>query len=248
MVMVSVHFDIISLFPEYFKGPLSCGTLRIALEKGAIKVHITNPRDFTEDGTVDDYQFGGGAGMVLKPEPIARAIEEVKRNDSLLINFTPTGKILNQRLVQDLIKQPHIILLCGRYKGIDERINILYKPLEISVGDYVLAGGEVAALVLIEAVARLLPNVLGNIDSAEDDSLQNGLLAADIYTRPATYKTLKVPQVLRSGDHKKIAWWRRKESLKKTLKRRPDLLGKLTMSKEDLDLILEVLDEGKSGF
>ncbi len=241
--MIRVNFDIITLFPDYFRGPLSCGTLKIAREKGIIKINITNPRDLTTDGMVDDYQFGGGAGMVLKPEPLGKAIEKVKGDDSIIVNFSPGGQLLNQRLVQDLTKRGHIILICGRYKGIDERINLIYKPLEISVGDYVLAGGEVAALALIEAITRLLPGVLGNIDSAEEDSLQTGLLAADIYTRPDNYKMFKVPSVLKSGDHKKIARWRRKESLRKTLIRRPELLGNLRFSREDLDILLEVVNE-----
>ncbi|MEO0215569.1 MAG: tRNA (guanosine(37)-N1)-methyltransferase TrmD [candidate division WOR-3 bacterium] len=238
-----INFDIISLFPEYFNGPFSCGTLKIAREKGIIKVNITNPRDFTDEGTVDDYQYGGGAGMVLKPEPLVRAIEAVKRNDSIVVNFSPAGQLLSQKIIQDLSGKCHLILICGRYKGIDERINLIYKPLEISIGDYVLAGGEAAALVLIEAITRLLPGVLGNIDSAEDDSLQAGLLAADIYTRPDNYKMFKVPSVLKSGDHKKIARWRRKESLRKTLIKRPELLGNLKFSKEDLDILLEVVNE-----
>lgn len=245
-ISMAISFDIISLFPEFFRGPLSFGTLRIALEKRLIRVNIINPRDLTTDGTVDDYQFGGGAGMVLRPEPLAKAIEKVKRDDSLLINFSPAGSLLTQKLVKELTHQRHIILICGRYKGIDERIKIIYKPLEVSVGDYVLAGGELPSLILIEAITRLLPGVLGNIDSAEDDSLQEGLIAPDIFTRPETYDRIKVPEVLRSGDHKKIARWRRKESIRKTLKRRPDLLGNVTFSRSDLEIILEVLDERNS--
>ncbi len=241
-----MKFDIISLFPEFFKTPLTCGTLRIAQEKGLIEINIINPRDFTEDGIVDDYQFGGGAGMVIKPEPLVAAIEKVKSRDSLLVNFTPAGELLTQRLIKRLIQNQHIILICGRYKGIDERINMIYRPLKISIGDYVLAGGELPALVLIEAITRLLPGVLGNIDSAENDSLQNGLLAPDIFTRPYHYKKIRVPAVLRSGNHRLIARCRRKESIKKTLKKRPDLLKGVVFNKDDLEIILEVINERNS--
>ncbi|MEO0206456.1 MAG: tRNA (guanosine(37)-N1)-methyltransferase TrmD, partial [candidate division WOR-3 bacterium] len=177
--------NIISLFPEYFSGPFSCGTLRIAQEKGAIKINIINPRDFTKDRTVDDYQFGGGAGMVLKTEPLLKAINSVKKEDSVIINFSPAGVLLNQNIVKDLVKKNNLVLVCGRYKGIDERLTRLCPTKEISIGDYVLSGGESAAIILIEAISRLLPGVLGHIDSAEDDSLQNGLLSAPVYTRPA---------------------------------------------------------------
>ncbi len=243
---MSLHFNIISLFPEYFKGPLSCGTLRIAQDNGAIKVNIINPRDFVKDRIVDDYQFGGGAGMVLKLEPLLKAINAIKNNDSLIINFTPTGKVLNQKLIKELQKNNNIILVCGRYKGIDERLGNFLSIKDISVGDYVLSGGETAAIILIEAISRLLPGVLGHIDSAEEDSLQNGLLSAPVYTRPANFKNHSVPEILLSGNHQAIARWRRKEAIKRTLKERPDLLSDVLFSKEDLEILTEVLNGKKS--
>jgi len=243
---MSLQFNIISLFPEYFRGPLSCGTLRIAQDKGAIKINIINPRDSIKDGIVDDYQFGGGAGMVLKLEPLLKAINEVKKEDSLIINFTPTGAMLNQKMVKEFVKKNNIILVCGRYKGIDERLAKLFLIKEISIGDYVLSGGESATIILIEAISRLLPGVLGHIDSAEEDSLQNGLLSAPVYTRPANYKNISVPEILISGNHQAIARWRRRESIRKTLKERPDLLPDVTFSKQDLAILMEVLNGKKS--
>jgi len=238
-----MNFDIISLFPNFFNGPLSCGILRIALKKGIINVKLTNPRDFTQDGVVDDYQFGGGAGMVLKPEPLTKAINHVKKENSSIINFSPRGKRLNQNLIQELRKEEHLILICGRYKGIDERINLIFDSREISIGDYILSGGEIAALVLIESITRILPGALGNKDSAESDSFPGNLLEAPIYTRPNTYKKFKVPQILRSGNHANISDWRRRESIKKTLLQRPDLISEAKFTKKDLEIILEVLND-----
>ncbi|MEO0155754.1 MAG: tRNA (guanosine(37)-N1)-methyltransferase TrmD [candidate division WOR-3 bacterium] len=241
-----MQFNIISIFPEYFNGPLSCGTLRIAQEKGAIKINILNPRDFTIDGIVDDYQFGGGAGMVLKLEPILKAINSIKKEKSLIINFSPTGKVLTQNLVKKLAEENDMILICGRYKGIDERLGRLISLEEISVGDYVLSGGESASIVLMEAITRLLPGVLGHIDSAEEDSLQNGILSAPVYTRPASFKNYVVPEILLSGNHQAVARWRRKMAIERTLKKRPELLGDVVFSRDDLEILLEVLNDEKS--
>jgi tRNA (guanine37-N1)-methyltransferase len=241
-----MQFNIISIFPEYYKGPLSCGTLRIAQEKGVVQIDIINPRDFTSDGIVDDYQFGGGAGMVMKLEPLLKAINSIKKEKSLIINFSPTGRVLTQDLVKKLVKEDNIILICGRYKGIDERLERLFTLEEISIGDYVLSGGESASIVLMEAVTRLLPGVLGHIDSAEDDSLQNGLLSAPVYTRPANFRNHSVPEVLLSGNHQTIARWRRKRSIERTLKKRPELLDNVIFSRDDLEILLEVLNDKKS--
>uniref|UniRef100_A0A7C6EHJ3 tRNA (guanine-N(1)-)-methyltransferase n=1 Tax=candidate division WOR-3 bacterium TaxID=2052148 RepID=A0A7C6EHJ3_UNCW3 len=241
-----MQFNIISIFPEYYKGPLSCGTLRIAQEKGVVQIDIINPRDFTSDGIVDDYQFGGGAGMVMKLEPLLKAINSIKKEKSLIINFSPTGRVLTQDIVKKLVKEDNIILICGRYKGIDERLERLFTLEEISIGDYVLSGGESASIVLMEAVTRLLPGVLGHIDSAEDDSLQNGLLSAPVYTRPANFRNHSVPEVLLSGNHQTIARWRRKRSIERTLKKRPELLDNVIFSRDDLEILLEVLNDKKS--
>lgn len=240
-----MKFDILSIFPEFFQGPLSCGMLRVARDKGLLHISIINPRDFAADRIVDDYQFGGGAGMVFKPEPLTKAINSVRTSKSAVISLTPRGRRLDQTLVKELSEKQHIIVICGRYKGIDERISEIFHTIDLSIGDYVLSGGETGALVLIESIARLLPGVLGNRDSAETDSFQRHLLEAPIYTRPEVHKRIGVPEVLRSGNHKAIAGWRRKKSLEVTLARNPDLLAEETFSQKDLDILLEVLN-GKS--
>ncbi len=244
-----MNFNVITLFPEYFNGALSCGILRIAREKNLVSVTFTNPRDFADGGYVDDYMFGGGAGMVMQPEPLARAIAEAQKkmkavgDRPVIIEFTPKGKLLDQDLVKNLaLKNRNYILICGRYKGMDARIDDMFDLVQISVGDYILAGGETAALTMIEAITRLLPGVLGNKDSAETDSLHNGLLEAPIYTRPCVYRKLEVPQVLRNGNHKAIAQWRQKEALRLTLARRPDLIPVRKYTKNDLGILLEVLN------
>jgi tRNA (guanine37-N1)-methyltransferase len=237
-----MKFDIISIFPDYFYNPLSFGILRIAQDKGIVKIRITNPRDFTKDGVVDDYQFGGGAGMVMKADPLFKAINQVKTKNSLLIMLTPQGKRLEQHTVKKLTERKHIIMICGRYKGIDERINTIFNPMQVSVGDYILSGGEIGALVIIESVTRLLPGSMGNIDSAETDSFEQHLLEAPIYTRPDLYNNITVPHVLTSGHHKMVARWRRKKSLQRTLNNKPEIIPPGEFSKNDLEILLEVLD------
>ena len=237
-----MKFDIISIFPEFFEGPLSCGMLRVARQKGIISTRVTNPRTFTPDGIMDDYQFGGGAGMVFKPEPLTKAINSVRTKKSLVVHLTPKGERLDQRVVNELAGHEHIVLICGRYKGVDERINDIFQPREISVGDYVLSGGETGALILIESITRLLPEVLGNRDSADSDSFGDNLLEAPIYTRPNVFEKYKVPQILRSGNHNAVAEWRRKKSLEITLARRPDLLAEQKFSRKDIEALLEVLN------
>jgi tRNA (guanine37-N1)-methyltransferase len=237
-----MKFDIISIFPEFFEGPVSCGMLRVAREKGILHINIINPRDFAPDRVVDDYQFGGGAGMVFKPKPLTEAVKSVRTAESQLINLTPKGRRLDQTIVKNLARKKHIIVLCGRYKGIDERVTEIFNPLEISVGDYVLSGGETGALVLIESITRLLPDVLGNRDSADTDSFSGNLLEAPIYTRPETFLRKKVPPVLRNGNHVHIADWRRRKSIEITLARKPELLSEETFSEKDLQILLEVLN------
>jgi len=237
-----MKFDVISIFPEFFEGALSCGMLRVAQDKGAMDIKITNPRDFVKDRVVDDYQFGGGAGMVFKPEPLIKAINSVRTDRSTLVYLTPKGELLDQKMVNEFARKDHMIIISGRYKGVDERIIDVFEPRQISVGDYILSGGETAALVLIESITRLLPGVLGNRDSAETDSFQKNLLEAPIYTRPGVYRRLKVPNVLRSGNHNRIAEWRRKKSIEMTLLRKPELLGNETFSEKDFEILLEVLN------
>jgi len=237
-----MKFDIISIFPDFFTNPLKCGIVRIAQEKGIITVDITNPRSFTPDGKVDDYQFGGGAGMIMKPEPLIRSIRKLTKKQSHLIQLTPKGIPYTQKIARKLSKEKHIIIVCGRYKGIDERVSDLCKPMELSIGDYILSGGEVAAFALIESIARLLPGTLGNRDSAESDSFVDTLLDPPRYTRPQAYRHKIVPEVLRTGNHAAIARFRRKMSLLHTLEKRPDIMPLETFSLQDLDILLEVIN------
>jgi len=237
-----MKFDIISIFPEFFKGPLSCGIVRIAQEKGIITITVTNPRASAPDGKVDDYQFGGGAGMIMKPEPLVRSIRRTITAKSRLITLTPRGIPFNQDIARTLSNESHVVIICGRYKGIDERVATLCKPMEISIGDYVLSGGETAALVLVEAITRLLPGALGNRDSAESDSFIHHLLETPRYTRPNSYRRQTVPTVLRTGNHARIARYRRKMSIMHTLERRPELLPSETFNMQDLEILLEVMN------
>ncbi len=242
-----MKFDIVSLFPEFFDSPLSCGILRIAQDKGVIEVCITNPREFAQDRIVDDYQFGGGAGMVLKPEPLYKAISARQKKRTCMVYLTPRGEPLTQKRIKYFTQKSHILIICGRYKGIDERVKDLFNPLEISVGDYIISGGEIGALILIDAITRLLPDVLGNQDSAYSDSFEYSLLESPLYTRPARFLNYNVPEVLRSGNHRQIAYWRRKKAFEKTLRQRPDLISSGVFTKKDFEILLEVLDGRDTG-
>uniref|UniRef100_A0A7V3PSI6 tRNA (guanine-N(1)-)-methyltransferase n=1 Tax=candidate division WOR-3 bacterium TaxID=2052148 RepID=A0A7V3PSI6_UNCW3 len=230
-----MRIDLISIFPEYFVGPFECGPTRVAREKGLLEIRIVNPRDFTTDlhRTVDDYPFGGGAGMVIKPEPIFLAVESVRQPDSRVILLSPQGDQFNQVLARRFTEFPHLVLICGRYKGVDERVRMLLIDQEVSIGDYVLAGGEAAAVVIIEAIARLLPGAVGNEDSVASDSFENGLLAAPVYTRPRQFRGISVPEVLISGNHGAVATWRRQQALLNTARRRPDLLKNVKLTEEE---------------
>jgi len=226
-----VVVDIITIFPRMFIGAFDEGILRRARQRGLVEITLHPLRAFAIDrwGTVDDYPYGGGAGMVLRPEPIAKALEYIRRLRGRLgrvIFLTPQGERLSQEKVNELSLEEHLVLLCGRYKGIDERIRQKYVTDEISIGDYVLSGGEFPAMVLVDAVVRLLPGALGDAESALEDSFQTGLLDAPWYTRPEVFEGMKVPEVLLSGDHKKIKEWRLKESVCRTRERRPDLWKK----------------------
>jgi tRNA (guanine37-N1)-methyltransferase len=248
-----VKVDIVTIFPEFFESPLSVGTLRIAQEKKLLEVKVHNLRDYCKDPhrQVDDSPFGGGPGMVMKPEPFFEAvlsilevknIEDAKRKARIIL-LTPQGKTLNQDLCSELAKEERLVMLCGRYEGIDERVRFSTTD-EISIGDYVLSGGEGAALVLLESVSRLIPGVLGEKESLKEESFSGGILEYPQYTRPREYCGFKVPEILLSGDHKLIARWRRREALKRTLERRPDLIQKASLSEDDLK-ILEELKEAK---
>ena len=231
-------FDIVTIFPNFFDSPLKDGVVRRAIEADILKVRTINLRDFTTDRhrTVDDRPFGGGEGMVMKPEPIYRALKVLKEEppEARIILLSPRGKLLDQALAGELARFERLILICGRYEGVDERIREHCVDLELSVGDYVLSGGEIAALVLIEAVGRLIPGVLGCESSAEKDSFSDGLLEFPQYTRPRIFKGWEVPEVLMSGDHAKIARWRREQSLGLTYEQRPELLNRAGLDENDI--------------
>ena len=239
-----MRFDILTLFPGMFSSPLEESILGKAVEKGLIHIRAINIRDFSTDKhqVVDDTPYGGGQGMVMKAEPIARAIESVKSENpsAWTVYLTPQGKPFNQDLARRLSAQPHLVLLCGRYEGVDERARELFIDEEISIGDYVLTGGELAAMVLIDAVSRFIPGVLGSDRSAEEDSFFNSLLEFPQYTRPSDFRGSCVPEVLLSGNHSAISLWRRKEALRRTSMRRPDLLAKANLSEEDRELLKEI--------
>jgi tRNA (guanine37-N1)-methyltransferase len=239
-----MRFDILTLFPDMFSSPFQESILAKAIGKGLIEVRTINIRDFALDKhqVVDDAPYGGGQGMVMKVEPIARAIERVKLENpsAWTIYLTPEGKPLNQEILRDLSSRSHLILLCGRYEGVDERVRQLFVDEEISIGDYVLTGGELAAMVLIDAVSRLLPGVLGSDRSAEEDSFFGSLLEYPQYTRPASFRGHNVPEVLLSGNHQAISLWRRKEALRRTWLRRPELLSEASLSEEDKKILEEI--------
>lgn len=222
-----MNFDILTIFPEIFRSPLEHSILKKAIEKKIIQVSIHDIRDHAKDKhkSVDDTPYGGGAGMVMRPDVVISAIESVKKEkESCTILLTPSGELLNQKIVKGLSKFEQLILVCGRYEGIDQRVADLAVDREISIGDYVLNGGESAALVLIDAVSRLIPGVLGNEESIGSESFENCLLEHPHYTRPNTFRGLEVPKILLSGNHAEIEKWRLERSIEKTRDRRPDLL------------------------
>ena len=223
-----MHIHVLSVIPELLESPFQHSILKRAQDKGLLKVEVHQLRKWAvnEYGQVDDYQFGGGAGMVMMCEPLAKAIEELSTQEKFdeIIFLTPDGERFNQGIANQLSLKKNILLICGHYKGIDERIREHFVTREISIGDYVLSGGELAAAVVVDAIGRLLPGVLNDETSALFDSFQDNLLAPPVYTRPEEYRGWKVPEVLLSGDHKKIEEWRFDEAMKRTEMRRPDLL------------------------
>jgi len=244
-----VQIDILTLFPEMFQGPLNESLIKKAREKGLLNLDIINIRDFTTDKhkTADDTPYGGGPGMVMKIEPISLAISSLKKKvesrsqntEHRIILMCPTGKLLTQGKVKELAKEGHLILLCGHYEGMDERVKALVDE-EISIGDYVLTGGELPAMVLVDAVARHVPGVVKEEESVKKDSFYEGWLDYPSYTKPEDYEGNKVPEVLLSGHHAEIEKWRRKQTLRRTLERRPDLLAKAELSEEDKKFIGEI--------
>ena len=226
-----MRIDIVTLFPEICRAPLSESMMKRAQEKGILDLHIRNLRDWTTDKhhIVDDAPFGGGQGMVMKPEPIFAAVEDLKsriaNRKSQILLMSPAGRRFDQQKARELSQESHLIIISGHYEGVDHRVIEHLINLEISIGDYVLTNGAIAAVVLVDAIVRLLPGTLGHEQSATDDSFTNGLLEAPQYTRPAEFRGWKVPQVLLSGNHAEIAKWRKEQAIKRTRENRPDLLG-----------------------
>jgi tRNA (guanine37-N1)-methyltransferase len=242
-----MQFEVFTLLPEVFPPYLQSSILQRARQRGLIDVHVHNIRDYTHDKhhTTDDTPYGGGGGMVMKPEPVFEAVESVlgsasNQTQSMpvpIILLTPQGRVFTQRVAEELARYERIALLCGRYEGVDERIREHLVTDEISVGDYVLTGGELPALLIIDAVSRLIPGVLGDPTGAQDDSHSMGLLEYPHYTKPAEFRGWKVPDILLSGDHAKIETWRREQALSRTLKKRPDMIGKAELSNKDKKFI-----------
>lgn len=242
-----MRFNVLTLFPEMFAGPFSEGVVGRAVEKDLIDLRLYDLRDYTEGrhAMVDDKVFGGGAGMLLKAEPLFDCVEAMmaeSRDGHIgpVVLLSPQGQMLNQDMAHELSFLPCVTLICGRYDGVDERVREHLATQEISVGDYVLSGGELAAMILIDAVSRLVPGVVGSAVSTENDTFSDWLLQHPQYTRPSEYRGFEVPEVLLSGNHAEVAKWRRRESLKRTLARRPDLLSKTHLSDEDEEYLIEL--------
>jgi tRNA (guanine37-N1)-methyltransferase len=241
-----MKFNIITLFPEIFKPYLETGPVRKAIELGQINVETYNLRDFAPSPKeVDDYPFGGFSGMVLKIGPIQKVLNSIS-DPGFVVLPSPQGKILNQKIVEDLAEKNVITVICGRYKGIDERI-MKFVDLELSCGDYILSGGEILALILIDAISRLKEGTLGDKDSCLTDSIISSILDAPYYTRPRSFMGEKIPEVLVSGDHAKVAKWARKEALRRTVLKRPELLYSADLTKEDAKILKEIEEEAKNG-
>jgi tRNA (guanine37-N1)-methyltransferase len=241
-----MRFDILTIFPEMFSAFLKAGILGRAVKKGLIDIGLVNIRDFTDDPhrSVDDRPYGGGSGMVMKPEPIDRALESIVKTGPVIL-LSPQGKKLDQTTAWILSDCEQIILICGRYEGVDERIRLSCVDLELSIGDFILNGGEIGAMVVIEAVSRLIPGVLGGEKSNREDTFEDSLLKYPQYTRPDLFKGMEVPNVILSGDHEKIRLWRRTESLKRTLEKRADLINKAQLTPEDKAIIKKLLTSSR---
>ena len=241
-----MRFDVFTLFPEVMEDYLKAGVLGKAQESGRIEVHLHHLRDYTSDRhrTTDDEPYGGGGGMVMKPEPVFKAVESVlgdSQNEVPVILLTPQGRVFNQSVAREFAGSKRIALICGRYEGVDERIREHLATDEISIGDYVLSGGELPAMVLIDSVSRLLPGVLGDSEATKKDSHTNGLLEHPHYTRPPVFRGWEVPEVLRSGDHARIVRWRKEQSLRRTYLRRPELLDQTRMTDEEREILEELM-------
>ncbi len=245
--MAAMVFEVLTIFPALIEAYTSESIMRRAREKGVVEVFVYDIREFTTDRhrQVDDYPYGGGAGMILKPDPVCRALEHLDRDgeERLKVLLTPAGRVFDQSLAEEYARsRGRILLIAGRYEGVDERIRSFVDE-ELSIGDYVLTGGELPALVIIDAVTRLLPGAVGDSRSVREESFTTGLLDYPQYTRPPDFRGMKVPEVLLSGNHELIRRWRRKEALRRTLRRRPDLLRKARLDEEDRRLLKEIKEE-----
>ena len=238
-----MRFHVLTLFPDAFRDHLEYSMLALAVQRDLVSIDVTNIRDYSHDPhhTADDYQFGGGHGMVMKPEPVFKATEaalagysKAERKDIPIILFTPQGEILTQQVVEELAQKPAIAMICAHYAGIDNRVPDFLATREISLGDFVLTGGELPAMALIDAVSRLVPGVIGSPENVAEDSISSGLLQHPLYTRPAEFNGMEAPEILSSGHHANIEKWRRQQSLQRTLERRPDMLSTADLSPEDL--------------
>ncbi|MCE5194368.1 MAG: tRNA (guanosine(37)-N1)-methyltransferase TrmD [Nitrospiraceae bacterium] len=243
-----MKIDIITIFPEIFHSYFNTGVIKKGIEKKIISIKVHNLRDFTDDKhkTVDDYPYGGGAGMVMKPEPFFKAVEAIKADGipRRTIMLSPQGTVLDQNIALSMSKDSaSLIFICGRYEAIDERVRKMLVDDEISIGDYILTGGELPALVIIDSFARLIPGVLGDERSTEEESFSWGILDYPHYTRPPEFRGHDVPDVLLSGNHRDISLWRRKEALRQTLFKRPDLIKKISLKEEDHKLLSEIREE-----
>ena len=241
------RIDVVTLFPGMFPGVLDESMLRVARERAAVEIRVVDLRDYTEGRhrVADDYPFGGGGGMVLKPEPLFAAVEALREPASRVVLLCPQGPTFTQATAERLATEAHLVLLCGHYEGVDERVRTQLVDEELSIGDYVLTGGELAAMVVLDAVVRLKPGVLGDPAGATRESFAAGRLDYPQYTRPADFRGWRVPEVLLSGDHGRIAQWRRREALRRTLARRPDLLGIVPLTREEREWMDEMTRSGE---
>jgi tRNA (guanine37-N1)-methyltransferase len=248
----TMRIDILTLFPQLFEAPFGFGVFKRAVDNGLVTINLVNIRDFTHDKhhTADDYPYGGGAGMVMKPEPVFEAIESVRAGldgvagEIPVILLSPQGRLFTHKVAQELSQHERMMLICGHYEGVDERVAEHLATDIISIGDYVLTGGEIPAIVVADAVLRLVPGVLGSEESPLEDSHAGGLLEYPQYTRPPEFRGWEVPEVLLSGNHARIAKWRREQIIKRTLERRPDLLDKADLGKEDKRLVERMTHTG----
>ena len=242
-----MRFDILTIFPDMFEAYISTGVLGRAVENGLVEIGITNIRDFAFDRhrTTDDRPYGGGDGMVMKAGPIHRALNSLESTEGRreVVLLSPRGKRFDQEAAWDLARFDHLVFICGRYEGVDERIRLSCADREISIGDFILSGGELGALVIVDAVSRLIPGVLGGERSNREDSFEEGLLEYPQYTRPKDFMGMEVPEVLLSGDHERIRKWRRRKALEKTLQDRPDMLSKARLTGEDEVILVDLKKE-----